>query len=536
MAGMDTLTSHNLILTGTLYSWRKYVPSIRISLAALVVGCILPIALVAAYLILRFYDIEHTQVTARSINRARAMVTSLDRDFTRTEAGLQALATSHRLVSGDLKGFYVRALEVLENLRVDSIVVVDLQGQLLLSTRRPLGSPLPKLKNIPLLRRVQESGEPGVSDLYIGPIVRHFIYTVAVPVKQDGSTVLLLNAIAAPERIAGIVKDQALPASWTAIVADSSGSVVAHSHDIKNMLGKKINPDLLMKMAVSNEGAFETNSSDGVPVVTVYSRSPRTGWVAVLEMPLHVLQAGLRNTLSLLITATITAMGLGLLFAWFVGGRIARSITALTKPALALATGETLVIPPLQFKEANEVGKALLDASAALRQSNYDAHHDILTGLPNRAMFHIFVSKQLALCQREKTELSLLYIDLDGFKAVNDIHGHAIGDQVLREVSLRIGTCIRASDIAARFGGDEFAIALVGADMGNASFFADRLIDAISRPYLFGAVEAKISASIGVAVYPASATDIDTLTKKADQAMYTAKASGKKRYCVAKSY
>ena len=530
---MDTVASRDMKLNKPSLLRYVHAPGIRTSLAALVVGCVLPIAIVAAFLMLRFYETERSQLTTRAVGRARAIVTSLDRDFARTEASLQALGTSHRLVNDDLGGFYLRAVEALRNMEADSIVVVDLNGQLLLSTRLPFGAPLPKWTNTPLLARVLKSGIPAVSDLYMGPIVARLVFTVAVPVKVNGSTVLLLNANALPAQMSGVLEDNVLPDNWRAMIADGGGVIAARSKDTGKFLGKTLNPDLQQRMNVASEGAFETRDLDGIPVVTAFSRSPRTSWSAVVEIPLEELTAGLRHTLSLLIGATIAALGFGLALAWFIGGRIAGSITALTKPALALATGEQLAFPPLHFKEANDVSKALVDASNVLRQSNYDAHHDTLTGLPNRTMFQIVVTQQLALCERSNSELAMLYIDLDGFKAVNDAHGHAAGDQLLRAVAKRIGASMRSSDIAARFGGDEFALALIHSGLENAAQFSARLIDILSMPYKIGAVDVTISASIGVAAYPLSALKFDALTDQADQAMYTAKALGKNRYCVA---
>lgn len=129
--------------------------------------------------------------------------------------------------------------------------------------------------------------------------------------------------------------------------------------------------------------------------------------------------------------------------------------------------------------------------------------------------------------------MAILYIDLDGFKAVNDAHGHAAGDQLLRAVAKRISASMRSSDIAARFGGDEFAVALIHSSLESGAQFSAKLIDIVSRPYQLGDIEVDISASIGVAAYPVSAMKFDALTDQADQAMYTAKALGKKRYCVA---
>jgi diguanylate cyclase (GGDEF)-like protein len=508
-----------------------HTPGIRMSLAVLVVGCILPIAGMAAFLIFDFYEHEQTQLTMNAISRARAMTSVVDRDFAIAQAALLALSTSPLLTKDDLRGFHAEAVEALRNMQAETIMVLDTTGQLLLTTARPFGEPLPKLANPPLLKRTLEAGKPGVSDLFVGPLAGRLILTIAVPVKRDGSTIYSLNATVAPAQLSSVLTEQKLPDSWRAAIIDSTGSVVARTHEVEKFLGKKVNLDLLQRISISDEDSFESKTLDGIPVFTVYSRSPVTKWTVALGVPLDELTAGLHQTLVRLIVATFGALVIGLSLAWFIGGRVARSITALTKPARALGSGVVLTIPHLHFKEANEMRQALLDAATTLQQANYESHHDVLTGLANRALFHIVVNGQLALCRRSKTALAILYIDLDGFKTVNDTYGHATGDQLLLAVSIRIKGAIRDSDIAARLGGDEFSIALVDCNLDDAIAFAGRLIEIISDPYQLGEIEAKISASIGVSGYPISATDFDTLLKNADHAMYRAKGLGKRRVC-----
>lgn len=133
-------------------------PSIRKSLAALVVGCILPIAIVAALLILDYYGHQRAQLTIDGIGRARAIVSVVDRDFANTQAALLVLATSHRLHTGDFAGFHDRAVEVLRTINAENIVVLHPTGQMILNTSRPFGDPLPKIANPPLLKRTLETG------------------------------------------------------------------------------------------------------------------------------------------------------------------------------------------------------------------------------------------------------------------------------------------------------------------------------------------------------------------------------------------
>lgn len=511
----------------------KRAPGIRISLAVLVVGCILPIALVSAFLIFNFYGHERTQLIQNATSRARTMASLVDRDFGNIKASLQALSTSPFLANDDLGGFHTQAVEALRDMQAESIVVLGPTGRLLLSTSRKFEVALPKLVNPPELMQFLQSGKAGVSDLFVGPLSGRLILLISLPVKRNGVTVYTLNATLAPAQLMSVLTEQRLPDSWRGAIIDTTGRAAARTHEMNKFFGKKVAPDLLLRMSIAAEDAFESTTLEGIPVSTVYSRSPLTGWTVALGLPLEELTAGLRRTLAWLIVVTFAALVMGLALSWIIGGRIANSITELTKKTIALGSGAQLTIPNLHFREVNELRQAMLDAAAHLQRARYESHHDALTGLANRSQFHMVVNQQLALCQRNKTELAILYIDLDGFKIVNDTHGHATGDQLLRAVSVRIKGAIRDSDVAARLGGDEFAVALVHSGLKDAQTFAERLIDIVSEPYQFGEIGAAISASVGVAGYPGSTSDVDTLLKNADHAMYKAKSLGKRRACTA---
>jgi diguanylate cyclase (GGDEF)-like protein len=137
------------------------------------------------------------------------------------------------------------------------------------------------------------------------------------------------------------------------------------------------------------------------------------------------------------------------------------------------------------------------------------------------------VDHDLAICARTEAPLAVLYVDLDGFKAVNDTHGHATGDELLRAVAERLKNGIRSSDLAARLGGDEFAVVLVNTSMEKAATVAGKLAESVSMPYPIGQLTIEISASIGVAGYPDSGASSEALLRSADEAMYKIKAGRK---------
>lgn len=162
---------------------------------------------------------------------------------------------------------------------------------------------------------------------------------------------------------------------------------------------------------------------------------------------------------------------------------------------------------------------------------NAMAYYDYLTGLPNRAMANDHLQKELARARRRQTRVAVLYLDVDGFKSVNDTLGHAVGDHLLQVIAERLRACIRESDTAARMGGDEFI--LIVSDLANPSFAritAERILTAFVEPIILDAHPIPITVSIGIAAAPEDGADADTLIRQADDAMYQAKARGKNAY------
>ena len=512
-------------------SRKKRSLSVRVSLAIVVVGCILPISAVSAFLIYDYYEREQSRLTADAISRARAMVSAVDRELAIIEASLAVLSSSARLAARDLPHFHEEAVSALRKMSVDSVGLVDASGQLLLSTREPYGTRLPRIANPELLNRIAATGKSGVSDLFVGPLIHKPIVSIGVHVLWNGEFAGTLYATVPPAQIAKLLTEQHLPDSWRAVILDSAGSIVARNHEMDKYVGVKATADLVRRVRLTPEDGFRSTTLDGIPVMTAFSRSPGNGWAVALGMPLAELTFGLYQSLRWLVFAVVLALTAGLALAWIVGGRIARSITALAQPARQLGSGFAVTVPALHFQEAIELADALVDAGIMLEKARHEAHHDALTGLANRTRFDIVVEDQLKMCKRSNREMAVLFIDLDGFKSINDVHGHASGDEVLRAVSQRIRNTLRESDTAARLGGDEFAVCLPETGMAGAQLSAEKLLAALSTAFeVSGAVE-RVSASIGVAVYPTSARDRDTLLKHADRAMYQAKYQGRNRAC-----
>ena len=158
------------------------------------------------------------------------------------------------------------------------------------------------------------------------------------------------------------------------------------------------------------------------------------------------------------------------------------------------------------------------------------AHYDNLTGLPNRMLLQDRLEQAIAIAERQRQKFALLFIDLDGFKEVNDAVGHPAGDEVLKIVAQRLLALVRGMDSAARLGGDEFVVILTDIGNGeNAGRVAQKIIESLEQPCLVAGLSLSVSASIGVSIYPNDEMVANELLRSADEAMYKAKRGGKRQ-------
>jgi diguanylate cyclase (GGDEF)-like protein len=194
-------------------------------------------------------------------------------------------------------------------------------------------------------------------------------------------------------------------------------------------------------------------------------------------------------------------------------------------------TGVALIVSILDMRL--EARTALLAGSLA--QANDElrflALHDRLTQLPNRGLLEDRLEQAIHSAKQARRRFAVMYLDLDGFKAVNDVFGHPVGDNLLREVATRLRTAVRVEDTVARVGGDEFVLLAADTDPTDTATLADRLVRLLSNPYQIDGQDVRVSASVGIAFYPDDGEDPHALITHADAAMYHAKALGRNGYC-----
>jgi diguanylate cyclase (GGDEF)-like protein/PAS domain S-box-containing protein len=193
-------------------------------------------------------------------------------------------------------------------------------------------------------------------------------------------------------------------------------------------------------------------------------------------------------------------------------------------------------VAPIHDRGGKVTGAVIVfrDVSAARAQSEQLAHlaeHDSLTGLPNRLLFNDRVGQAISLARRNGGRLAVLYLDLDGFKYINDSLGHEAGDKLLQSVAKRLLHCVRDPDTVSRHGGDEFVVLLQDLKQPeDAGVTARRVLKAVTDVHFIDQCELHVTASVGVSVYPEDGLDAETLIRNADAAMYQAKKNGRQRY------
>jgi diguanylate cyclase (GGDEF)-like protein/PAS domain S-box-containing protein len=193
-------------------------------------------------------------------------------------------------------------------------------------------------------------------------------------------------------------------------------------------------------------------------------------------------------------------------------------------------------VAPIHDREGHATGAVIVfrdvsTAQAMVLQMTHSAQHDFLTGLPNRMLLNDRVSQAIALALRNMKKVAVLFVDLDGFKHINDSLGHPIGDKLLQSIAKRLVDCVRHSDTVSRQGGDEFVVLLSEVEQSeDAAISAGRMLHAVAEAHSIDHHDLHVTTSIGVSVYPDDGLNAETLVKNADTAMYQAKENGRQTY------
>jgi PAS domain S-box-containing protein len=341
----------------------------RMLLLWLVLVCLLPGVLGSAALFVYQYRVSRAKLESDALQTTRVLSQLVDSDLAKVQAVAQALAGARELALRDLGGFHRHASDLLQGLSIGSnIALSDANGQQLLNTLRPFGDPLPVSRNAELIRQLFASGKPFVSNLVVSKVTGSAIIAVYVPVFLDGKVAYAVGIGIAPQQLSQILLDQRLPPERIVAILDGSGVIVARNLATERFVGRKATPEFLAATQSTMEGAFETNTLEGIPVFTSYSRSQRTRWTVAMAITRQDLEAPLLRSALVFGAGIAVLFGIGSALAWSTGGRIARSVKVLTGPAAALEAGDPIVVPKIHFREAAEVLLSMAKSASVLRQ------------------------------------------------------------------------------------------------------------------------------------------------------------------------
>jgi diguanylate cyclase (GGDEF)-like protein len=276
-----------------------------------------------------------------------------------------------------------------------------------------------------------------------------------------------------------------------------------------------------------------------VEELAAFTSVPSSGWFVVARLPTAEAFSPVARLRGFVIKNTLFLLPLFLLAAIFGMRYLLRPLMNAARQADKMTRGE-ISFEPLQVVRDDEVGhlttafnRVLSRLLASRAELQHLAHHDPLTGLPNRQLLADRMKQALARAQRSRGKVAVLFLDLDGFKPINDEFGHEAGDAALREVTSRLSAVVRSEDTLARVGGDEFVILL--SDLSDnfkdaAESVANKCLEAFQQPFVVYGQSIELGTSIGIAIGDGECT-ADKLLIAADQAMYQAKQTGRGRFC-----
>ncbi len=406
-------------------------------------------------------------------------------------------------------------------------------------------------QHYPWFRKALQASKGAISQAAPAPHSAEPAILFTAPIRnREGKTVALLAAVAllSQHDFLDGFRNTHLGASGELMLVSTGDNLVIAASD----------PTMVMKPGSAAQSArWQANVDEarrkgsiavnarGVEELSVMAIVPSTGWLVVARLPTSEALSPVGGMQRFLWSVT-AAVFCGMLVLLTVGlGRILRPLVDTSNALRDMAEGKR-PLAPLPVVRSDEVGQlvagfnVLVDRlkveefarKAGEERLEFMAHHDSLTGLYNRAMLEDRLGLELARAERFGSQTALLFCDLDGFKDINDQHGHHAGDEVLCEVARRLSTLRRRADTVARLGGDEFVILLPDLKDARATavLVAQQCLEAMRAPFEVAGVQCALGMSIGIAYHDGDVVAPSSLLDQADLAMYQAKRQGKGRY------
>ncbi|TWI58667.1 C4-dicarboxylate-specific signal transduction histidine kinase [Pseudomonas duriflava] len=344
--------------------------SIRFKLIMLVLAVLTPTLLASAFAIYYVYTDQRAKVEESMRATTRAFALAVDRDLSRRDAIIEALAAAPSLDRNDLQEFYEHAKRITPS-QENTIILFDLEGQQLLNTRVPIDSELPH--NSAATVELKDFAKPIiVSDLYMAPVAQVPSFAVRRPVMRDGRVSYFISMGSFASQLSSVLEDQQLPSGWLAVIIDSSAHVVARNIDPETYIGRSIREPMLSLLLenVTREGFLDTHSFEGTEIRSYFNKAPASGWTAVIALPQDELRRSAIMASAGVIFGSLILLGIALALAFWMGRKIAHPLHILDQTAQALGRGEAVKPVPTGMVETDRTAAVLAQASEEIQSAN----------------------------------------------------------------------------------------------------------------------------------------------------------------------
>ncbi|MGZ5790404.1 MAG: bifunctional diguanylate cyclase/phosphodiesterase, partial [Burkholderiaceae bacterium] len=399
------------------------------------------------------------------------------------------------------------------------------------------------IPNIDIYMKAMAGCKTVVSSPMIGPYSHRAVFALAAPVCSHSGAILGVVMGVIPLSDADVFgqleKAGSVQDSYLLVVSRHDRRIVAA--DNKNRILETVDdktPLTYRRINEKFEGAGIAVNPHGIEVLTVSRNLRRADWYVVAAVPTKVAFAPIANLKLQIVVAAALLTFFAFVILFLLLKRLLAPLDAAGLAMRRMTDGsEPLATLPIQRRD--EIGqlirnfnKLVVERKVVEEKIDFIAHHDALTGLPNRLLIQKRFNDAAEYAKEHELRVGMLFLDLDNFKTINDSLGHVSGDELLKSVGKILESCVRSVDTVGRLGGDEYLIVLRDVpDSAAINMVLNKIQEKFSNPIVIDGRELLTSVSVGVAVYPEDGNDFASLYKKTDTAMYQAKEAGKNTHC-----
>ncbi|HZB44723.1 MAG TPA: PAS domain S-box protein, partial [Pyrinomonadaceae bacterium] len=337
-------------------------------LALLVVGALLPLVGFAAVVVYRLAESERAATDRRLLRSAHDLSVALDRELQSTVRTLGAVAESEDLSREDFAAFHAEAKRVVSTQPAWlTLILLKPDGQQLVNTSVPWGTPLPAAIEPDSLRLAVEQKRPVVGNLTRGRLRQTLGFPVRAPVMRGGELRYVLTAVITPDALAGVVGLRGQPSEeWARAVVDTQGTIVARSREQEKFVGTPVKESFVHRMRESDEGLFYDVARDGTNVYVAYSHEPSSGWTTIVAVPAEVVESPARSKTVAVLGIGFALLALSMVGAFVISRHVRRGLLAAAEAAETMSRGERPRALTSNVKEVAQLGRALTHSAALL--------------------------------------------------------------------------------------------------------------------------------------------------------------------------